>query len=136
MHRLVAFSFRAMFPATENLPGLEHDHSLDTVASIFRESSFTFKLGMALGGVVFMLCPLITVGIPLPAQWLSASALDRHTAKITAHPLYLVRQAMVIVKLGGGIAWGTQPNVRNKLALPTLAPDPGTWRAAHPGPTP
>ncbi len=136
MLRMVAFSFRAMYPSTPQLPGLDHAHSTEMAQRIFVEASPTFRLGIVLGSLVFVLTPVLTLGLPLPAFLLSPEKLDLHAQRITSHRFYLVRQAIVLVKLGGGMAWATQPRVRDRLSLPALPPDPGTWRAAHPGPTP
>ena len=58
----------------------------------------------------------------------SAGLKDKHANKITSAPIYLVRQAIFLLKLPGGLCWGTHPTVRKHFALAAYAPDPETVR--------
>ena len=53
----------------------------------------------------------------------------RHANKIAYHPIYLLRQAVFLVKLSAGLCWGSRPEIRAIFSLPPYAEDPGTWRA-------
>lgn len=116
------------YPRTSSLPGIE-DCGLDEhLAKFKRESPPLIWLGTVLGALIFHLTPFMTVYLPLPAFLLPAKLKDRHAARITSTSLYLVRQAVFLVKLCAGLCWGADPEVRRRLALPTLPKDPGTWR--------
>ncbi len=128
MIALVRSAIVAMYPRTDALPGAE-DCDLDAFLVRFREDTTPLMwLGVVLGAVLFHLSPVVTVFVPLPAFLLPPSLADRHAHKITTTNVYLLRQAVFLVKLAAGLAWGTHPEVRRRFALPPLPPDPGTWR--------
>jgi len=124
---LIRTAIAGLYPRTD-LPGAE-DCGLDAFLAKFREESpFLIWLGLVAGAAVFHLTPLITVGVPLPAFLLPKRLLDRHAQRIAATNVYLLRQAIFLIKMAAGLCWGTDPRVRAMLALPALPPDPGTWR--------
>jgi hypothetical protein len=85
-------------------------------------------LGTVLGAVLFHLTPLFMVGVPLPAFWLPRALADKHAHRVSTTSFYLLRQAILLVRLPAGLAWGAHPEVRKKFALPPFEADPGTWR--------
>ncbi|MFZ5441011.1 MAG: hypothetical protein ACOZQL_13470 [Myxococcota bacterium] len=118
-----------LYPRT-SLPGAV-DCDLDGHLRKFRdESPFLIWLGTVTGALVFHLTPLFTVYLPLPAFLLPAKLADRHAEKITSTDVYLVRQAVFLVKLCAGLVWGADPEVRKRFAMPPLEKDPGTWRTS------
>lgn len=132
---LVRSAIVALYPRVERdglvIPGAA-DCGLDDFLRRFKaETPMLVWVGTVLGALVFHLSPLMTVFVPLPAFLLPAGLLDRHAARITGTSVYLLRQAVFLVKLPGGLCWGADPQVRKLIALPALGPDPGTWRAAE-----
>lgn len=116
------------YPRTPAMPGIE-DCGLDAhLAQFKRESPPLIWLGVVAGALLFHLTPLFTVFLPLPAFLLPAKLKDRHAARIYGSRIYLLRQAVFLVKLCAGLCWGADPEVRKRLALPALGKDPGTWR--------
>ncbi len=125
---LVRSAICILYPRTEQLPGAE-DCDLDAFLERFRrETTFLVWAGVVLGSLLFQITPIFTVGLPLPASLLSAERADRHAERISSSDLYLVRQTIFLVKLAAGLAWGADPVVRARFALPPMPPDPGTWR--------
>lgn len=125
---LVRSAIVMLYPRTPLLPGIE-DCALDEHLAKFKsESPFLIWLGTVAGAIVFHLTPFMTVSLPLPAFLLPAKLRDRHATRITTTRLYLVRQAVFLVKLCAGLCWGADPEVRKRFALPPLGKDPGTWR--------
>lgn len=125
---LVKTALTALYPRAHGLPGIE-DCDLDAFLRRFaRESSGLLWLGVVLSALLYHLSPLFTVWVPLPAFWLPASLRDRHANAMTYAPFYLVRQAIFLLKLPGGLCWGTHPNVRKHFALAAYEPDPDTVR--------
>lgn len=125
---LVRAALLILYPRIDGLPGLA-DTRLDEFLERFRrEAPALMWVGVIAGALVFHLTPLFTVGVPLPAFWLPRATADRHAARLTQTPLYLVRQAVFLVKLVGGLAWGTDPEVRQRLGLTALPPEPPRWR--------
>jgi hypothetical protein len=128
MTPLVRAAIVILYPRTASLPGAE-DCDLDPFLERFRrESPPLLWLGIVLGSIVFHLTPVFTVGVPLPAPFLSPELADKHAERIGNSPIYLVRQTVFLVKLAAGFVWGAHPSVREKFALPKLPDDPGTWR--------
>jgi hypothetical protein len=118
----------ALYPRSE-WPGVE-DCGLDAFLTRFREETPPLIwLGTVMGALLFHLTPVLTVFVPLPAFLLPRRLLDLHAARITSTNLYLLRQAIFLVKLAAGFCWGTHPSIRARLALPPLPADPQTWRA-------
>ncbi len=128
MNWLVRFAMRAMLPRGAGLPGVEDTGLDEFVPRLRRESAGLFWAGVVLGAVVFQLTPLVTIFVPLPACLLSARLLERHTQKITAHPLYLLRSPMLLLKVSAGYCWGAHPDVRKVIGLAPYPSDPEEWR--------
>jgi hypothetical protein len=125
---LIKFAMCTMMPRTDALPGIA-DTDLDGfLGKMKQESEPLYWLGLVLGAVVFALTPLLTIGVPLPAFFLSEGLLHRHTEKILSHPIYTIRQAAMLVRLSAGMCWGQDNGVRAKFDLPPYGPDPGTFR--------
>jgi hypothetical protein len=119
-----------MMPRTADLPGIA-DTDLDAFLRRMRqESQPLYWVGLVLGAIVFVLTPLITVGVPLPAFLLPKGLLERHAERILAHPVYTVRQAALLVRLSAGMCWGADTAVRAHFGLPAYGPDPGTFRTS------
>ncbi len=127
---LVRAAIVMLYPRVGDLPGAE-DCDLDAFLDRFRrETTLLMWFGVVLGAFVFQLSPIVTVFVPLPASALSKELADRHAERIATTKIYLLRQAVFLVKLVAGLAWGGHATVRERFALPPLAPDPGTWRAS------
>jgi hypothetical protein len=125
---LIKFAMRAMMPRTAQLPGIE-DTDVDAfLRRMRREAATMYWMGLVLGTWVFMLTPLLTVFLPLPAFLLPKKLLARHADKILASNIYLFRQATFLIRLSAGMCWGADPAVRAKFSLPAYGPDPGTFR--------
>ena len=125
---LCAWTLAATFPSTTLLPGLDRIDARPFVDRLRRESPVTIRFVMYASALVFLLTPLFTIFVPLPAIWLSAAQLDRHAQALSTHRLYLLRQSMLMVKTLGGLCWGADPGVRAAFAMPAYKPDPGTWQ--------
>jgi hypothetical protein len=127
---LIKQAMYPLLPRSSELPGLV-DTDLDSfLRRLRRESNSVFWTGLWLGALVFACTPLITLGVPLPAFLLPRRMLERHTARIIAHRVYLVRQALSVVRLIAGMCWGADPRVRACFALEPYPADPGTFRAS------
>jgi hypothetical protein len=127
---LIAFAMRTIMPRTDVLPGIA-DTDLDPFLRRMRvESEPLYWTGLVVGAVVFALTPLVTVAVPLPAFWLPRKLLDRHADRLLSHPIYVLRQAVFLVRLSAGMCWGADAAVRARFALAAYDPDPGTFRGA------
>lgn len=127
---LIKFAMVAMMPRTEKLPGIA-DCDLDGFLRRMRaESDGMYWLGLVLGAFVFAVTPVLTVFVPLPAFFLPRGLLSRHSEKLMGTRIYVLRQAVFLVRLSAGMCWGADPAVRAKFALAPYTPDPGTFRQA------
>ncbi len=134
MRFFVRSAMRALYPRSERLPGIEDtelDAFLDRVA---READALMKLGLALGTLVFTITPILTVGWPLPSFLLPLAVRQRHADRIVSTRLYLLRQAVFVLKMMAGLCWGQHASVRRAMALEPYPDDPATWRAADADP--
>ena len=124
---LIRSAIAALYPRA-NWPSVE-DCDLDGFLTRFREETPPLIwLGTVMGAVVFHLTPVMTVFLPVPAFVLPKRLLDLHAQRITGTNVYLLRQAIFLVKMAAGFCWGTDPKIRARLALPPLPADPDTWR--------
>lgn len=130
MEWLVRTAMVAFYPRTAELPGLDDTDIGPFLSQFRRETTFLMWLGVVASALLFHATPLFTVFLPLPAFLLPASLRDRHAAKMGSANLYLVRQAMLILKLPAGLCWGRHPEVRKRFAMPAYASDPDTWRTS------
>jgi hypothetical protein len=127
---LIKFAMRTMMPRSSELPGIE-DCELDAfLRRLRKDSDLLFWLGLVLGAVTFAFTPILTVYWPLPAFLLPKNVLERHAQKIVSTRIYLLRNAVFLVRLSAGMCWGADPKVREKFALAPYPQDPGTFRTS------
>lgn len=128
MALLLKHALKALYPRTEHFPGIE-DTDLDAfLERFFRESAWLMRLGVHVATWLFVLLPIATVYVPLPSFLLPRRLLDRHADRVATLPIYHVRSLLLVLKVTAGLCWGAHPDVRARLGLPPLPPDPGTWR--------
>lgn len=119
-----------MMPRSAALPGIA-DTDLDGfLQRMKRDAAPLYWLGLVAGGALFALTPIVTVWLPVPAFFLSKRLLALHTERVLSHRLYVLRQAVYLVRLSAGMCWGADPAVRAKLSLAPYGPDPGTFRTS------
>jgi hypothetical protein len=127
---LVRAAIVMLYPRVGDWPGAE-DCDIDAFLERFRrETSGLMWLGVVVGAIVFQLTPVVTIFVPLPASLLSKELGNRHAERIATSNVYLLRQAIFLVKLVAGLVWGGHPRVRERFALAAHPPDPGTWRTS------
>lgn len=116
------------FPPCGEVPGIEATDLDEFLVRYRREVAPMMRFGIHLAVVLYTLGPLFTVGRPVLAPWLSKELRDRHAGRISKSPVYLVRQAMMLLKTVGGLCWGAHPRVREAIGVRLYGPDPGTFR--------
>lgn len=125
---LIRSAMCALMPPIDGLPGVGETGIDLFLARYLSETNWLTWLGVVGGTLIFTLTPLFTVGVPLPSFLLDAERLDRHADRIASHPNYLVRNLVMVLKLGAAFCWGADPAVRAHMNLPPYPEDPGTWR--------
>ena len=68
---LMRFTMCSLFPRTKSLPGVGDTNVDEFLARFRRETTLAMWLGICLGTLLFVVSPVGTVGLPLPAFWLS-----------------------------------------------------------------
>ena len=125
---MIRFAMSVMMPEIDGLKGLRDTHIDDFLRKMRREAEPIYWLGLVVGAVVFMLSPIVTVYLPLPAVLLPEKLLARHSERIVSHRIYILRQAVFLVRLSAGMCWGADDGVRETFALSPYPGDPGTFR--------
>lgn len=117
-----------MMPRSDALPGIEDTDVDGFLRRMRREADWLYWLGLVIGAVVFVVTPIITVWVPLPAFFLPRKLLERHADRIVGSRIYMFRNAVFLVRLSAGMCWGADTAVRARFALAPYGPDPGTFR--------
>lgn len=117
-----------LMPRGTALPGVADTGVDEFLRTLERESSALFWFGLVLGAWVYTLTPFMTVFVPLPSRLLPAGLRNRHAQRIGSSKVYLIRQAIAVVRLAAGLCWGRDPSVRAQLGLAPYPEDPGTYR--------
>jgi hypothetical protein len=131
VNRIVVLPLCAFYPRVGRLPGLDELAPEARIEELRRDATGLFWLGVVAAALFFHVTPILTVRRPVLAGALSPDDLDRHTAALAGHPIYLVRQLVMMLKLVGGLFWAASPEVRACIALPPYPPDPGTRRGGE-----
>ena len=118
---------RAFMPGIDGLCGVADTEIESFIRSYLREMDSLSATGLVLGALLFVLAPVVTVGIPLPSFLLPQKWLDVYANRVASHPVYLIRQGIVVLKMAAGLCWGADPVVRRQLSLEPYPADPGTW---------
>ena len=127
---LIRSAMAGLMPSTAALPGVVDTGLREFVDRFNRECTWMMWLGVFAGSLLFAITPLLTIGVPLPAFWLSPHALDRHAHRVSGHRFYLLRSAVYLVKMMGAACWSAHPDSRSRLGLEPYPADPGTWRTS------
>lgn len=117
-----------LMPPVGDMPGIV-DCDVDAfLVKLRAETTFVTWIGLCAGATLWLWTPLLTVYIPLPAVLLSANARDRHINGLTATRIYLLRQAIFLIKMYASMCWGQHPSVRRRFNVAAYPVDPGTFR--------
>jgi hypothetical protein len=119
-----------LYPAVEGLPGIADCDLDDFLRTLKQESNLAIWSGLVAGAVLYSLSPVFTVFVPLPSFALPAAMRDAHAQKISGTNVYIVRQAIFLLKMFAGLCWGQHRKVREAMLVPTYPADPGTFRVA------
>lgn len=129
MRWIIRAALADVMPSGGHVPGIldtEWDQFFD---QYLQETSWTMWAALCAGALLYVLTPVLTVYWPLPSVMLPQKLRDLHAHRIMNHPIYLLRQAVFLLKLPAGFCWGAHPRVRAQLNLPNYRPDPGSWRS-------
>ena len=128
MNYLLRNALLDLFPDHEGIGSIV-DADLDGFLAVYRrEADLSLRFGIAAATLLYTMTPIFTVGRPLLAPLLSPELRDLHADRITRSSIYLVRQAMFLLKTLGGLCWGAHPRIRASLGLPAYEHVENNWR--------
>ncbi len=122
------FAIEAIFPPTEALPGVAETDLRAFLRDLKANAPPLMRLGLFAATLVFMITPIITVYLPVPAFLLRGRLLERHVTKLVSHRVYVIRQVVFLLKMVGGLCWGEHADARRRLGRPELPADPRSWQ--------
>ena len=122
------FAIQAIYPSTEALPGVSETDLRPFLKDLKANAPPLMRIGLMAATIVFMITPILTVYLPVPAFFLRGKLLERHASKLLSHRSYVLRQIVYLLKMVGGLCWGEHPEARKRLGRPALPPDPRTWQ--------
>ncbi|MAE28577.1 MAG: hypothetical protein QF599_10335 [Planctomycetota bacterium] len=114
----------AIFPGTTDVPGLCRERALPFLAMFHDQSPRTLRLALHASAIAFVMATPLTVGALRPALLLAPEVLARHTEACAGHRVYLLRQALLMLKTAGGFCWGADQAVRSSMSVAGYKPDP------------
>ena len=117
-----------LMPRSEQLPGIDDTGVTAFLVKLRHESTSLYWTGVVAGAFVYALTPVLSVGRPLPSFLLPARLRNLHAQRIVNSRLYLVRQAVFLLRLSAGMCWGMHPTIRTHFGLTPYPEDPGTLR--------
>lgn len=129
---VVARVLGATFPGTEAVPGITPTLARPFLERLSREAPRAVVLALHGSVLLFLVSPPWTVRRLRPALRLTPADLDRHAQLLANHRSYAARQSMTMIKTMGGLCWGADDEVRQRLDLAPYQDDPGTFRQGEP----
>lgn len=115
-------------PAAGGLPGIEETNLQAYVVRVRAEVEWSTLAALFGGALLVVLGPLFTVYRPLPSNLLSPTLRSLHADRICTLRIYVLRQAVFLLKMYACFCWGQDDEVRKRFGLNPYPPDPGTFR--------
>ncbi len=130
MKQLIRSAMCDLYPPAAGFPGVRDCDVDEYLRKLERETNLLVWTGLVASAVVYVATPIFTVFVPLPSFALPRALRDEHALRISGARVYLVRQAVALLKMFGGICWGQHPDVRRAMKLAPYDADPGSFRRA------
>jgi len=125
MRKITIFAMNEVMPRHGDMPGIA-DTQADTFLNDFGKHAHPImRIGFMLAVWIYVLSPVFTVYIPLPAFWLSANKREQHMRKYSGSRSFVFSQLWMLQKMIAGLCWGTDPKVRAYFSYPPLDAEPG-----------
>lgn len=119
-----------LVPRSPGLPGLVDCEPDVFLQKLRAETTLLTWIGLCAGAVLWLITPLLTIGVPLPALLLSEDQRDRHINALASTNIYLLRQAFFLLKMYACMCWGQHAAVRSRFKIAAYPVDPGTFRTS------
>lgn len=112
MRKITIFAMNEAMPRHGDMPGVM-DTEVDAFLSEFNQHAHPImRLGFFLAVWIYVLSPVFTLGIPLPAFWLSAEKREAHLKKYSNSHSFVFSQLWMLQKMITGMCWGADAKVR------------------------
>jgi len=112
MKKITIFAMNEAMPPHGDMPGI-----IDTDVEAFliefnNHAHPIMRLGFFLAVWIYVLSPVFTIGIPLPAFWLSQKKREEHLKKYSGSRSFIFSQLWMLHKMITGMCWGADAKVR------------------------
>lgn len=112
MRKVTIFAMNEVMPRYGEMPGIE-DTQVNAFLDEFNTHAHTImRIGFFFCVWVYVLSPVFTVGIPLPAFWLSQKKREEHLKKYSGSRNFVFSQLWMLHKMIAGMCWGADAKVR------------------------
>ena len=133
MRAVQRFVLNATMPEHAGVPG-NNKASLDAFLDEFTVNAAPImRIGFYAAVAVYVLSPVFTIKIPLPAFWLSDKQQTRHMESYSESRNMIIAQLWMLQKMIAALCWGMDASVRAYFGYEPLEGDPGTFQTGSPG---
>ncbi len=128
MRNLVKFVMNETMPSHDGMPGVA-DIQADLFLDDFgKHAHLLMRIGFRLAVLVYVFCPIFTIGVPLPANVLSKEKREAHLQAYSSSRSFLLSQTWLLIKMITGMCWGMSPEVRAYFGYQPYDPELGGFR--------
>ena len=128
MRKMTIFAMNEVMPPHDGMPGVS-DIDAEQFLKEFRAHAHPImKIGFSLSVWIYVFSPLFTIGIPLPAFWLSEKKRLAHLQAYSSSHNFVFSQLWMLQKMITGMCWGMDDKVRTYFGYTPYRPEPGEFR--------
>ena len=132
MRAILRFVMNATMPAYDDMPG-NKDTKIDAFLDEFAANAAPIiRLGFYAAAVVYVISPIITLKVPLPAFLLSSEKQVLHMEKYSESRNVIMAQLWMLQKMISALCWGMDDAVRAYFGYQPFEGDPGTFQSGVP----
>lgn len=117
-----------VMPRHDDLPGIVDTSVGDFLDEFKQHAHPIMRLGFFLSVWVYVLSPVFTVGIPLPAFLLSEKKRIAHMQAYSSSHNFVFSQLWMLQKMVAGMCWGADDKVRAYFGYSAYRAEPGDFR--------
>ena len=112
MRKTIIFAMNEAMPSHGDMPGVNDTAVNDFLDDFKKNAHPIMRLGFFLAVWIYVLSPVFTLGIPVPAMWLSEKKRLDHLNKYSSSKNFVFSQLWMLQKMITGMAWGMDDKVR------------------------
>lgn len=128
MKTITIFALNEVMPPHGDMPGITDTSVHDFLKEFKAHAHFIMRLGLLAAVWVYVLSPVFTLGIPLPAFWLSEKKRVEHMKRYSNSKNFVFAQLWMLLKMIAGLCWGKDDKVRAYFGYTPYAPELGEFK--------